>query len=268
MVSSADTNTYGHPLPPNAGPGASIFTFQNIGRQTASAYMAKSFQMSHSFASTSASVAMYAEHGLLEACLTRQDRFTDRQHRRSPGSFSYLLNNINAISDTPQAWGGSGLSVTKALMSHKLSHSGDPTGLGGWTVFRFQGQAGHSFSVFSAYRPCFSPAGGNTVWSQQYSYFLDRTAEGSPRPNPLSLFDRDITEDIQQRIDMGNSIILGIDHNSDVCTGPLALLLRRMGLRDSIHALHGSCSAPATQNRNTTRTPIDAIWVLPGVQVL
>ena len=36
LVSSADSNTYGHPLPLNAGPGASIFTFQNIGRQTAS----------------------------------------------------------------------------------------------------------------------------------------------------------------------------------------------------------------------------------------
>ena len=96
----------------------------------------------------------------------------------------------------------------------------------------------------------------------------DRAAEGLPRPNLLSLFDRDITEAIQQRIDMGDSIVLGIDHNSDVRTGPLALLLRHMGLRDSILDLHGSCSAPATQNRNTTCTPIDAIWVLPVVQVL
>ena len=75
-------------------------------------------------------------------------------------------------------------------------------------------------------------------------------------------------EAIQQRIDIGDSIVLGIDHNSDVCTGPLALLLRRMGLCDSILDLHGSCFALATQNRNMTRTPIDAIWVLPGVQVL
>ena len=92
-VSSADSNTYGHPLPPHGAPGASIFTFQNIGRQTASAYTAKSFQTSHSFASTSASVAMYAEHGLLDARLAHQDRFITCQRRRSPGSFSYLLNN-------------------------------------------------------------------------------------------------------------------------------------------------------------------------------
>ena len=134
--------------------------------------------------------------------------------------------------------------VTKSLVSHKLSHGGDPTGLGHWTVFRFQGQAGHSFSVFSAYRPCFSPTGGDTVWSQQYSYFSDCTAEGLPRPNPLSLFDQDITEAIQQRIDLGDSIVLGIDHNSDVRTGLLALLLQCMGLRDSILTLHGSWSAP------------------------
>ena len=48
---------------------------------------------------------MYAEHGLLEARLARQDRFTVQQHRCSPGSFSYLINNIHAISDTPQVWG-------------------------------------------------------------------------------------------------------------------------------------------------------------------
>ena len=104
--------------------------------------------------------------------------------------------------------------------------------------------------------------------SQQYSYFLDLMPKGSPWPNPLTLFEQDLTEAIQQRIDMGDSIVLGIDHNSDVCMGPLALLLWSMGLRDSILDLHGFRSALATQNSNTTCTPIDAIWVLPSVQVL
>ena len=70
---------------------------------------------------------------------------------------SLTFSSIPMLSLTTLRSGGSGISVTKALLSHKLSHGGDPTGLGCWTIFQFQGQVGHSFSVFSTYCPCFSP---------------------------------------------------------------------------------------------------------------
>ena len=62
-------------------------------------------------------------------------------------------------------------------------------------------------------------------------------------------------------------MILGIDHNDDVRTGDLALKLCDLGLIDSILTLHSASLPPATFNRNTTHTPIDALWVSPNVGV-
>ena len=65
----------------------------------------------------------------------------------------------------------------------------------------------------------------------------------------------------------GDSVILGIDHNDDVRTGELALKLRNLGLINSILSQHSASSPPATFNRNTTRTPINALWNSPNVSV-
>ena len=63
-------------------------------------------------------------------------------------------------------------------------------------------------------------------------------------------------------------MILGIDHNDDIRTGDLALKLKNLSLIDAILSQHSAFSPPATFNRNTTRTPIDALWVSPNVGVL
>ena len=61
------------------------------------------------------------------------------------------------------------------------------------------------------------------------------------------------------------SVILGMDHNDDVRTGELTLQLKGLDLIDSIISQHSASSTPATFNRNTTRIPIDALWVSPNV---
>ena len=64
------------------------------------------------------------------------------------------------------------------------------------------------------------------------------------------------------RMDMGDSL-----NNSDIRTSDLAKGLEELGLRDAILSLRAPASPPATQNSNTNRVPIDAIWVTLSVKV-
>jgi len=59
-----------------------------------------------------------------------------------------------------------------------------------------------------------------------------------------------------------------MDHNEDVRTGPLGEQLKALGLHAAILTLHSTLSPPATFNRNTSRTPIDAIWVSANVDII
>ena len=66
---------------------------------------------------------------------------------------------------------------------------------------------------------------------------------------------------------MGDNVILGIDMNDDVRTSPLSYSLRQSGMKEAILSFHSSHSPPATQHRNNSRVPIDAIWISEGVQI-
>ena len=68
-------------------------------------------------------------------------------------------------------------------------------------------------------------------------------------------------------MNMGDSVVIGVDNNWDVHTSVLAKGLEDLGLRDAILSLHAPASPPATQNSNKNRVPIDAIWVTPSVEV-
>ena len=87
-------------------------------------------------------------------------------------------------------------------------------------------------------------------------------------PNPRARFGKDHCRSISTRLTAGNSVILGIDHNADVRTGDLPLKLKDLGLIDSILTLHSAASSLGTFNRNTTRTPIDALWASQNAEVL
>ena len=81
------------------------------------------------------------------------------------------------------------------------------------------------------------------------------------------LFDRDLINAVNAQLQAGDSVILGIDQNSDTRNSPLSTLLTGLGLSEAILTLHRPASPPATHNRNLSRTPIDAIWVSQNVRV-
>ena len=93
---------------------------------------------------------------------------------------------------------------------------------------------------------------------------LSRTPKNAkPRCN----FDKDLVTHIKAWSELGDSIILGIDANDGVRHSRLTQSLSSLGIHDGILSTHPSSSPPATQNRNKTRKPIDAIYISSNVIV-
>ena len=134
VVASTDSEAFGHelPIPSEASPQTSLFTFQNIGPQPAKYFHDKAKKTASSFNATNATAALFAEHHLNDHLLPYEHRLTSRIRKLSPGAVTYSSNNITDSTGASHPWGGTGMTVNRTLISHKISHSGDPTQLGRW----------------------------------------------------------------------------------------------------------------------------------------
>ena len=259
-----DSETFGHSYPENPNTGCAIITFQNIGPQPRDGFTRKAFANARAFRTGNVGVSLVAEHCLSGRGLELSHTFNQRMKRVDASSFSYLVNNRNEEAAWKQV-GGTGFTLNRTFRAHKLDHGGDSTGLGRWTHVRFKGKANLTVSMVSAYRPCRSPDHVGSVWNQHRRYFRDH--HDIPHPDPHDIFDTDLLAMLSLRLEAGDCVVLGIDHNDDVRTSRLSQGLRSLGLSDAILSLHAPASPPATHNRNTTRTPIDALWVSPSVGI-
>jgi len=119
--------------------------------------------------------------------------------------------------------------------------------------------------MFSAYCLCRSTSGLQTVWQQQFRYFLlhQELHDLCPRAK----WETDLVEAIRACLDAGDAVVLGINMNDDTCDNTLTTGLRSLGLQDAILSMHNPASPPATQNRNTSRTSISVMRGSPSVIV-
>ena len=93
-------------------------------------------------------------------------------------------------------------------------------------------------------------------------------SQGKPNPDPGSLFDSQFIDAIQISLDVGDNVVIKIDNNDDVRSSTLAAKLLSLGLVHDILTQHAPASPPATRNCNHSCTPIDTLWVSPGLTVL
>ena len=152
--------------------------------------------------------------------------------------------------------------VQQIITLPKIDHGSDPTSLSRWTWARFQGKGNTVIPTISAYRPTINH-GPTTTWSQHCRYYQEH--QKRQNPDVKAIFDKDLVTHIKAWLELGDSIILRIDANDDVQHSRLTQSLSSLGIRDGIFSTHSSSSPPATQNRNQTRTPIDAIYVSSNV---
>jgi len=96
----------------------------------------------------------------------------------------------------------------------------------------------------------------------QNAFFHSINREICPRHAFLS----DLIVDIKKFLDMGDHIILMLDGNSNMKGSDLSRALTQLSLVEAILERHGS-DGPATHKRNSTKTPIDGIWLSPGLKI-
>jgi hypothetical protein len=150
--------------------------------------------------------------------------------------------------------------VNKA--AHRAVEKGyDESRLGRWVWTRFKGRGNQTLRIIVAYRPN-PPQGPFSVYAQQNAFFHSINREICPRHAFLS----DLIVDIKKFLDMGDHIILMLDGNSNMKGSDLSRALTQLSLVEAILERHGS-DGPATHKRNSTKTPIDGIWLSPGLRI-
>jgi hypothetical protein len=158
-------------------------------------------------------------------------------------------------------YGGTAIfSVDKA--SYRATEKGaDETNLGRWVWTRYKGKGTQSLRIITAYRP--NPTQGPfTVYAQQNTFF--RTIQRDICPRQAFLIDLKVA--INQFLEVGDHIILMIDGNSNMKSSDLSNTLSQLSLKEAILDKHG-LQGPATHKRNATSSPIDDIWISPGLEI-
>ena len=190
-------------------------------------------------------MALFAEHGLNEAKLQSPHIFNTRMKSVEPRSFSYITNNINekAVASLNQT-GGTGFTLSPLFRFHNDDHGCDPTGLGWWMYTHFRGKGHTTVCMISAYQLCKNKRDYGSVWNQHCQYLCDH--RNIVDPDHRAIFDAELLEEVRVRMNTGDSVVLGVDNNSDVCTNVLAKGLEDLGLHETILSLHAPASSPAT----------------------
>ena len=199
-----------------------------------------------------------AEMGLYPPRLSPQDTWQSRV--RSAGfkdtKATYAYNKMQPH-NTAHLTGGLAMLATKEASCRCRATGDDPTGLGRWTSILIEGRQGHKLRVVTAYNPCETKKGVNTVYKQHKRYF--RTM-GHDR-NPNTAFLQDLQKALEAWLAADEQLIVMMDANQDIRSDKIAQKLKELGLRETIISKHEHHSpAPATHQRNKRDIPIDGIW--------
>ena len=167
---------------------------------------------------------MYAKLLLNERVLDHVATFKERMRRINQGTQKYYNYNTNTREVTDlKIPGGTAITADHFFGTHKVPNGAvsDPKGPGLWTWLQIRGKDTVHTRFILAYKPCHTQSPGST-WTQKVNYFYK---EFISKPNPCIIFDKQLTEAIQEWADEGDNIALGIDKNKDVGTSKLASLL-------------------------------------------
>jgi hypothetical protein len=158
-------------------------------------------------------------------------------------------------------YGGTALFAANKAAHRAIEKGIDDSGLGQWTWTRFTGKGNQTLRILVAYRPN-PPLGPFTVYAQQNAFFHSISRDVCPRHAFLA----DLSDELKKFLDLGDHIIILIDGNSNMKGSDLSRAFTQLSLSEAILGRHGTVG-PATHKRNSTQTPIDGIWVSPGIQI-
>jgi hypothetical protein len=238
---------------------------QNVGNLPSNAKASKSRQFIDFIQKSQASVFTSQEIGLCLRKLPDEDQWCERVFGRlASSSASFAYNSTELANTSVHQPGGVGVISTDADVTHRVIQQGrDPTELGRWSWILLEDKQHHRTRIITAYRPCKS-SGPGTVNQQHQRYYHQKHRDVNPRQALLdNLFVK-----VQGWLHDGDHLVITMDANNDVRTGPVAALFRSLDMKEAILMRHNRKSLPATQNRNNSQEPIDGIWVTSGLKAV
>ena len=163
----------------------------------------------------------------------------------------------DCVSSNYQPGGTMQISINKP--SHRIIETGrDESGLGRWVWQKYRGKQEITLRIITAYQPCTpSTAGPSTTHSQQEQYF---DLIGDDRVPQKAMLE-DLRDEIKKWKDEGDQIILLMDVNEDINSGPIKMWMQELQLREAITSQHGGNEA--TYNRGSKA--IDGIFTSASI---
>ena len=163
---------------------------------------------------------------------------------------------------SPYQQGGTFLAANPIICSHFRDMGVDPTGLGRWSWMRFEGKR-ITIRIVVAYQPCVTrKQSTSSTMAQQRRYWRMKNTRACPRV----LFRRDLMQHLQMWRDDGDKLVVLLDSNENMSSGPLARLFRNstLQLQDVICA-RSKQEGPATFIRGQRQ--IDGAWATKDVSI-
>ena len=204
-------------------------------------------------------VTLVNDVGLNWANIPVQDQWPERAGDAGlpPAHFKISLNAHEKNDDLVQ-YGGTGIVLMDEAKPRMFGKMGsDPSNLGRWTWAKIQGRHGYFLRVVAAYQPVVNNADTGSACQQQKRYFRHKESWECPR----KLFVKDLKHQLQEWLEEGDHIIVGLDANDDVRKSPIQKMFRELGMRESILDMHPA-DPPETNCKNNKRVPIDGIFMI------
>ena len=266
IVESVDVEAFGNILTLRQSKDFARVGFQNCGEQPRFKSHHKALDGARAMAAGKYDVLLFAKHDLFGPALEPRHQMHGRMCTMNRGTLTRLNYNTNDGKGTNwRQYGGTGFTINENMRTRMVQNGwgSDPTKLGRWSRTKIGGKDGIATVFVSAYRPCQSTRGLQTVWRQQARYF--RREEDEENPDVQALFTRDLVKFLGDLRNDGHNVVLGMDANDDVRDGKLTKALWEIGMFEAVVSNHIDKSVPATCAKNTQRKPIDSIWTSPDL---
>jgi len=137
----------------------------------------------------------------------------------------------------------------------------DYTRLGWFCWTTYQGKNNLILQIISGYQLCNSDNGHLSVLQQHWQY-LDQYQPDN-KAHPCNLFWTDLRTILQQWMDQGDQIIMGIDANKDIQHPDITTFYDEFGMTKILIAKHRQ-EAPPTQNHGSH--PINGLFATRAIQ--
>ena len=157
------------------------------------------------------------------------------EHRIQERTFGYWSNTATiAACNTTGEWnnweqpGGTAVISTEQAAYRCCGRGKDPSGLGRWCWMRYRGKKGTHVRFFSAYQANrLTRDGDTTAARQQKHYYNEKFMEDA---DIWKNFVEELANDVEEAINAGDQVVIGIDTNDNIITSPLTAKMTELGL--------------------------------------